>query len=108
LQSEYQLCATTIIDGAKNVVQINPRNPSERTVNKMAAESVVPHPRRKILALKAGPNVQLFDLEVNVRLKSTKLNENVEFLRWIDERTLVLVCLTSVYHWSLEGFDILL
>jgi clathrin heavy chain len=45
----------------------------------------------------------LYDLDVNVRLKSAKLNENIEFMRWIDERVLGIVSSGFVYHWTLEG-----
>jgi clathrin heavy chain len=53
--------------------------------------------------LLAGPNVQLFDLDLSIRLKSTKLNEDVLYLRWIDEKTIALVSTANVYHWSLES-----
>jgi hypothetical protein len=61
LQSDTQLCATTVVDGNRNVVQINPKNPADRTVKKMAAESVVPHPKKKILALKGFLNLFCVD-----------------------------------------------
>jgi hypothetical protein len=45
----------------------------------------------------------LFDLDLNQRLKSGKLNENIEFMRWVDERVLGIVGSVNVYHWAVEG-----
>jgi hypothetical protein len=52
LQSDTKLAATTIIGNQKNLLLINPRNPSEKLVNQISAESVVPHKKKNIVAVK--------------------------------------------------------
>ncbi|KAK2960627.1 putative Clathrin heavy chain 1 [Blattamonas nauphoetae] len=103
LSSDTALCCQNVVDGAKFVISLNPRNPSEKGSFKMKADLVAPHPKRKILALKGGNDVQVYDVELSSRLRATKVNENVELMRWIDLNTLVLVTTTAVYHWSLDG-----
>jgi clathrin heavy chain len=54
-----------------------------------------------IIALKAQQRtLQIFDLSQKQKLKSTVMNEDVLFWKWINETSLGLVTDTSVYHWD--------
>ncbi|KAA6386102.1 MAG: putative Clathrin heavy chain 1 [Streblomastix strix] len=103
LQSETALCCQNLISGEKTVTQLNPRNPTFRAQNRMAAELVVPHPKKNILAVKGGQLLQIYDLDLQAKLKSTKMTENIEYMKWVDEKTLVLVSSTNVYEWGLDS-----
>jgi clathrin heavy chain len=60
------------------------------------------HWKRQIIALKAqSRTLQIFDLGEKAKLKSTTMNEDVQYWKWIDESTLGLVTDTSVYHWDI-------
>jgi hypothetical protein len=52
LQSDTKLAATTIVSNTKNLLLVNPRNPQEKIINQITAESVVPHKKRNIVAVK--------------------------------------------------------
>lgn len=60
------------------------------------------HWNKQIIALKAqSRTLQVFDLGAKAKLKATTMNEDVEYWKWIDEKTLGLVTDSSVYHWDI-------
>lgn len=66
------------------------------------ADSAIMHWSREILALRAqGRTLQVFDLGTKQKLKSTTMNEDISFWKWISESTLGLVTDQSVYHWDI-------
>ncbi|KAI9064179.1 clathrin heavy chain [Trametes sanguinea] len=60
------------------------------------------HPHQKILALKAGRTLQVFNIETKQKVKSHVNNEDVVFWKWISDSTIGLVTETAVYHWSIS------
>jgi len=67
------------------------------------ADSAIMHWNKQIIALKAqSRTLQVFDLGAKTKLKATTMNEDVEFWKWIDEKTLGLVTDSSVYHWDIN------
>lgn len=59
------------------------------------------HWTRQVIALKAqSRTLQIFDLEKKAKLKSTTMNEDVQYWKWISETTLGLVTDSAVYHWD--------
>lgn len=73
----------------------------------MQADSVIMHPKRKVLAVKlfqgGSETMQIFDLDAKQKLKAHVLTEQVVLWRWISDSTIGLVTVSAVYHWSLEG-----
>ena len=66
------------------------------------ADSAIMHWSKEIIALKAGgKTLQIFDLGQKTKIKSTTMQEDVVFWKWISETTLGLVTDTSVYHWNI-------
>lgn len=62
------------------------------------------HPKEKIIALKAGRQLQVFNLATKVKVGSHAMNEDVSFWVWIDDTTLGIVTDHHVYHWKVtEG-----
>lgn len=60
------------------------------------------HWDRQIIALKAQQRtLQIFDLESKSKMKSTTMNEDVVFWKWISTKSLGLVTDSSVYHWDI-------
>lgn len=58
------------------------------------------HWTQEVLALKAGRTIQVFNLADKKKLKSTNMNEDVVFWKWISTSSLGLVTDTSIYHWN--------
>lgn len=59
----------------------------------------------QVLALRAGTQLQIFNLELRAKMKSYALpsNETLIFWRWATPNIIALITATSVYHWSIEG-----
>lgn len=59
------------------------------------------HWHKQVIALKAQQRtLQIFDLGQKLKLKSSTMNEDVLFWKWVSIDTLGLVTDTSVYHWN--------
>jgi clathrin heavy chain len=65
-------------------------------------DSAIMNPVSRVVALRAENNLQIYNLEMKSRMKSTQL-ANVQFWRWIDTKTVALVTDKTVYHWSMDG-----
>ncbi|KAG9304457.1 hypothetical protein G9A89_020021 [Geosiphon pyriformis] len=66
------------------------------------ADAAIMHPKERKIALKAQRQLQLFDLSSKAKVKSHTMHEDVSFCKWINNRTLGLVTLNSVYHWTID------
>jgi clathrin heavy chain len=65
------------------------------------ADNAIMHWTRQVIALKAqSRTLQIFDLDAKQKLKSTTMNEDVMFWKWISETTIGLVSDQAVYHWD--------
>ena len=51
----------------------------------------------------AGKNLQIFNIEMESKMKVYLMVDDVIFWKWINLNTIALVTKTSVYHWSMEG-----
>mmetsp|Transcript_7206 Transcript_7206/g.12899 ORF Transcript_7206/g.12899 Transcript_7206/m.12899 type:complete len:1693 (+) Transcript_7206:262-5340(+) len=71
----------------------------------IGAEAAIMNPVSKIIALRGGQNLQIFNTEAKAKLKSFKMPDkmDIKFWRWIDNTTVAFVTSTSVYHWSMDG-----
>ncbi|CEP17142.1 hypothetical protein [Parasitella parasitica] len=118
MESDRFICVRETVDSKAQVVIMDLENNNELTRRPTSANSVIMHPRAKIMALKAnatsavgggGGNkiaevqLQVFNLESKSKLKSYAMKQDVVFWRWLDLKTIGLVTETSVYRWSIEG-----
>jgi clathrin heavy chain len=78
----------------------DPGNPTRRPIS---ADSAIMNPASKVIALKAGRTLQIFNIEMKSKMKAHDMTEEVVFWKWISVNTVALVTDTSVYHWSMEG-----
>eukprot|EP01013_Petalomonas_cantuscygni_P037898 TRINITY_DN68827_c0_g1_i1.p1 TRINITY_DN68827_c0_g1~~TRINITY_DN68827_c0_g1_i1.p1 ORF type:complete len:1710 (+),score=593.72 TRINITY_DN68827_c0_g1_i1:183-5312(+) len=74
------------------------------TRHKISADAAIMNPSSNIIALKddATQTIQIYNLDLRERLKTTKTPDRVDFWTWIDPRTLAFVTPTAVYHWGLS------
>ena len=61
------------------------------------------NPTSKVLALRAGQALQIFNIELKAKLKAYQMPDAVVFWTWLNDKTLAIVTATAVFHWSLEG-----
>lgn len=65
------------------------------------------NPVSKIIALRGGQTLQIFNTEAKAKMKSYKLGAgvNIVYWRWISAKVIAFVTQTSVFHWSMEGSE---
>ena len=81
------------------------RNKNSTRHGMAATDAAIMNPAQKILALRAGRDIQVFDLEMKDKLKTTSMTEDVVFMKWISQHQMALITNTAVYHWSIHGND---
>ncbi|KAG5490034.1 hypothetical protein JKF63_00153 [Porcisia hertigi] len=103
IESERYVCVRDVQeDGQTSLVVIDLEKRESIRNNVKDAESCIMNPKSKILALRSGRNLQVFDVDASQRLKATLFHDDVVYWHWIDDRTLGLVTGKAVYHWSLD------
>ncbi|XGW13703.1 hypothetical protein V3C99_000207 [Haemonchus contortus] len=103
MESDKFIVVREMIGDSQQVVIIDladPMNPQRRPIS---ADSVIMHPSAKIIALKSGKTLQIFNIELKAKVKAHQNAEDIIFWKWINEKTIALVSETAVYHWSIEG-----
>lgn len=101
MESEKYICIREETGGKNEVAIIDV---ASATVDRkpIKADSAIMNPSSKIIALKAGRTLQIFNLELKQKVKSCNLTNDVEFWKWLDNTTLGLITQNEVYHWSLD------
>jgi clathrin heavy chain len=89
--------------GQPQVFIVDLKNGNQVMKRPMSAEAAIMNPVSKILALRAGQQLQIFNLELRAKMKSHQMPETVVFWRWVSPSTIALVTPTAVFHWSTEG-----
>ncbi|KAK1770023.1 putative clathrin heavy chain [Phialemonium atrogriseum] len=103
LESDSYICIREKKDEASSpeVIIVDLKNGNNVIRRPIKADSAIMHWTRQVIALKAqSRTLQIFDLEQKQKLKSTTMNEDVVFWKWISETTLGMVTDSSVYHWN--------
>jgi clathrin heavy chain len=81
---------------------VNLANPAQPIKRPVTADSALRCPSSSLIALKAGVQLQLFDLDAKTKLKSFVMSDTVVFWKWISARTIGIVTAASVYHWRAD------
>ncbi|CAO3564591.1 unnamed protein product [Mortierella alpina] len=103
LESDRFICVRDTTGEQNLVVIIDLTDPTNVIRRPITADSAIMNPASKVIALKAGRQLQIFNLEMKTKVKSHLMHDDVEFWKWISLKSLALVTGTSVYHWSMEG-----
>lgn len=103
MESDKFICVREEVAGQKQVVIIDMNNPQDLIRRPISADSAIMNPATKVIALKAGQQLQIFNIEMKAKVKAHIMTENVVFWKWVSLNTIGLVTERSVYHWSMEG-----
>eukprot|EP00027_Filamoeba_sp_ATCC50430_P011479 CAMPEP_0168551566 /NCGR_PEP_ID=MMETSP0413-20121227/6241_1 /TAXON_ID=136452 /ORGANISM="Filamoeba nolandi, Strain NC-AS-23-1" /LENGTH=1709 /DNA_ID=CAMNT_0008582101 /DNA_START=58 /DNA_END=5187 /DNA_ORIENTATION=- len=106
MESEKYVCVREEAVGPEGKAQIaimELANPSAMTRRPITADSAIMHPTQNILALKAGNQLQIFNIEQKAKIKACTISEPIVFWKWLNNSTIGMVGNVSVYHWSLDG-----
>ncbi|KAI9297462.1 putative CHC1-clathrin heavy chain [Neoconidiobolus thromboides FSU 785] len=103
MESDKYICIREK-DGQQNqVIIIDLSDVNNLLKRPITADSAIMHLNEKIIALKAGNQLQIFNLETKTKLKSHLMSDSVVFWKWVNDKTLGLVTERFVFHWSLDG-----
>ncbi len=93
------------VNDTVNVVIVDLASPNSPTRRPIKADSAIMNPIAKVIALRLGGHLQIFNIEMKAKMKTHDMPENdpVVFWKWVGTGTVALVTATSVYHWSMEG-----
>ena len=104
LESDQYVCVrqdNPANSASPDVIIIDLKNNNEIIKRPIKADSAIMHWNRQVIALKAqSRTLQIFDLAQKQKLKSTTMNEDVAYWKWISQDTIGLVTESSIYHWN--------
>uniref|UniRef100_A0A286XQZ2 Clathrin heavy chain n=1 Tax=Cavia porcellus TaxID=10141 RepID=A0A286XQZ2_CAVPO len=103
MESDKFICVREKVGEQTQVVIIDMSDPMAPIRRPISAESAIMNPASKVIALKAGKTLQIFNIETKNKIKAHTMAEEVIFWKWISANTVALVTETTVYHWSMEG-----
>ncbi|KAJ3982556.1 hypothetical protein F5890DRAFT_1529120 [Lentinula detonsa] len=101
LESDHFICVREKVNEQNQVVIIDLADANNVMRRPISADSAIMHPRQKILALKAGRTLQIFNIETKQKVKSHTNNEDIVFWKWVSDSTIGMVTESSVFHWSI-------
>nr|XP_039318335.1 clathrin heavy chain 2 isoform X7 [Saimiri boliviensis boliviensis] len=103
MESDKFICVREKVGEQAQVVIIDMNDPMAPIRRPVSAESAIMNPASKVVALKAGKTLQIFNIEMKNKMKAHTMAEEVIFWKWVSANTVALVTETAVYHWSMEG-----
>ena len=108
LDSDKALCVRVDnADGSKVVQVVSLASGSVTQRFPMGAESAILSPDGKSMAVRAGGALQIFNMELQKKLKSHKMADADApvFWCWCSPTTIGIVTAASVFHWVADGTD---
>lgn len=103
MESDKFICVREKTGETSQVVIIDMNDPMNPTRRPITADSIIMNPISKVMALKAGKVLQIFNIELKSKMKSHTMTEDVVFWKWISVNTIALVTASAVYHWPMDG-----
>ncbi|KAI8870147.1 clathrin heavy-chain terminal domain-containing protein, partial [Ramicandelaber brevisporus] len=102
-ESDKFICVRDTTGPQGQVVVVDLGDSSNLMRRNITADSAIMNPVSRIIALKAGRQLQVFNLELKAKVKGHVMNEDVVYWHWYSQFDLAIVTDTAVYHWSIEG-----
>ena len=85
------------------LTMVDLKNSNAVTRRPMKATAAIMNPVSTILALRSGNVLQMFNLDLQAKMKSSTLPSPVLFWRWTSPQNIALVTAEEVLHWSGRG-----
>jgi len=103
MESDKFICIREKVGDQAQVVIIDMNDAQNPIRRPISADSAIMNPTSKVIALKAGKTLQIFNIEMKSKMKAHNMVEDVTFWKWISVNTIGLVTENAVYHWTMEG-----
>ncbi|KAF7309605.1 Clathrin heavy chain [Mycena indigotica] len=101
LESDHFICVREKVGEQNQVVIIDLADANNVLRRPISADSAIMHPSQKILALKAGRTLQIFNIDTKQKVKSHVNDADVVFWKWVSDTTIGMVTESSVFHWTI-------
>lgn len=85
-----------------NVNMFDLSNLNQPEVRSIKADSTIMHPSESTLALRAASTLQVHKLHPEAAMVGELTVNGVEYWKWIDEQTIVIVTAACVSHWNIK------
>lgn len=102
---ESEKFITVCESGSGSIAIIDLSAGNSITRQKISAEAAIMNPVSKVIALKAGQVLQIFNLELRAKMKTYNMPAPVLYWKWISPNMIALVTAAAVFHWSVGGED---
>ena len=102
MQGSRSITLRENVSGSGSLVIFDTATLTDMRLPMKDVDSATMNPKARILALRSNLQVQIYNMELKIRIKSATMSEQVTYWRWIDAQTLALVSSTAVYHWNIE------
>mmetsp|Transcript_21954 Transcript_21954/g.32005 ORF Transcript_21954/g.32005 Transcript_21954/m.32005 type:complete len:1722 (-) Transcript_21954:178-5343(-) len=103
MESEKYITVCENQGGAGQIAIVDLTAGNSVTRQRMSAEAAIMNPVSKVIALRAGQQLQIFNLDLRAKMKSHAMPVPVQYWRWTSPNSIALVTAESVFHWSIEG-----
>ncbi|XP_076453409.1 clathrin heavy chain 1-like [Babylonia areolata] len=103
MESDKFICVREKVGETAQVVIIDMNDSGNPIRRPISADSAIMNPASKVIALKAGKTLQIFNIEMKSKMKAHTMTEEVTFWKWISVNMIGLVTDQAVYHWAMEG-----
>ncbi len=103
MESDKFITVCENVNGKGQIAIMDLQGGNKLTRQAISAEGAIMNPVSKVLALKSGQNLQVYNLELQSKMKSHTMSAPVSFWRWVNNKTIALVTAQSVFHWSIDG-----
>ncbi|CAK5273880.1 unnamed protein product [Mycena citricolor] len=101
LESDHFICVREKVNEQNQVVIIDLADANSVLRRPISADSAIMHPHQKILALKAGRTLQIFNIDTKQKVKSHVNDTDIVFWKWVSDTTIGMVTESSVFHWTI-------
>ncbi|KAK7088574.1 clathrin heavy chain 1 [Littorina saxatilis] len=103
MESDKFICVREKVGETAQVVIIDMNDTANPIRRPISADSAIMNPTSKVIALKAGKTLQIFNIEMKSKMKAHTMVDEVIFWKWISVNMIGLVTDQHVYHWAMEG-----
>ncbi len=103
MESDKFITVCENADGAGQVAIVDLQNGNTVTRQSISAEAAIMNPVSKVLALRSGQQLQIFNMDLRAKMKSHNMPAPVVYWKWATPSIVALVTAQSVFHWSIEG-----
>ncbi|XP_014667188.1 PREDICTED: clathrin heavy chain 1-like isoform X2 [Priapulus caudatus] len=103
MESDKYICVREKVGETAQVVIIDLADTANPIRRPITADSAVMNPASKVIALKAGKLLQIFNIEMKSKMKAHQMVDEIQFWKWINVNTVAMVTETAVYHWAMDG-----